>query len=187
VNFAGLAEAMGIAVALSMDSFTVAWGVGVDQGTVRPASATRLSLTFGLVQGSVLVIGWLGGNVVARVVSFYGYWVAFIILLALGTWMICGQSETEKYSKADPTSGITLILLSFATSIDAFAVGFSFALIGARILTLGLIVGLVTATLTLTGVFAGVQTRHLLPAGVEALGGTVVILVAVWILLSHAL
>ncbi len=181
----GLAEALGIAVALSMDSFTVAWGVGVDQGTVHPVPAARLSLSFGFVQGSILVLGWLGGNGVARIVSSYGYWMAFIILVTLGFWMIGGKSRTGRNFKTDPTSGITLILLSLATSVDAFAVGFSFALIDAGILVLGLIVGLVTVILTLTGVFAGVQTRHVLPPGVEILGGTIVILVAVWILLSH--
>ncbi len=89
----GLAEALGIAVALSMDSFAVAWGVGVDQGTVHPVPAVRLSLSFGFVQGSILVLGWLGGNGIARIVSSYGYWMAFIILLTLGFWMIGGTSK----------------------------------------------------------------------------------------------
>jgi putative Mn2+ efflux pump MntP len=185
VVYVGLPEAIGIAVALSMDSFTVAWGVSVDQGTVHSVPAVRLSLSFGFVQGSILILGWLSGNGVARIVFSYGYWMAFIILITLGFWMIGSKSKTERNFKADPTSGITLILLSFATSVDAFAVGFSFALIAVPILVLGLIVGLVTVILTLTGVLAGVQTRHVLPPGVEILGGTIVILVAVWILLSH--
>ena len=181
----GIPEALGIAVALSMDSLTVAWGVGVDQETVRPLPAARLSVTFGLVQGCVLVLGWLGGSGLVRIISNYGYWIACTILVALGFWMIGGKMKAGKHSEIDPTSGITVVLLAFATSIDAFVVGFSLGLIYARILDIGFIVGTVTVILALAGLFAGGLTRHVLPAGVEILGGSILILVAVWILLSH--
>lgn len=114
----GIWETLALAVALGMDAFSVALGVG-SSGTTFQGSI-RLSLHFGLFQFTMPIIGWLLGRNLVGVIQRYDHWVVFLLLGGIGAKMIYEAFKTEGEEKPirDRTRGWTLILLSIATSVD---------------------------------------------------------------------
>jgi putative Mn2+ efflux pump MntP len=177
-----------IAFALAIDALTVAWSVGSVLKTVSHQQVLRLSFSFGFFQFSMLVLGWLGGGNVEKLVGGYDHWIAFGILLVIGCKMIWDSLRSEKRTFAnDPTKGISLFALSVATSIDSLAVGFSLALVNVALIYSAIVVGLVAALLTAAGMLAGTCSRKILRFRVGILGGLVLIAIGLRILVSHLL
>ena len=115
----------GIAIGLAMDALAVAIATGIVLGKVSGRQIFRLSWHFGLFQFLMPVIGWQAGLSVERYLSGYGPWLAFGLLGLIGGKMIheaLRGSGTER-AVSDPTRGVSLVLLSVATSMDALAVG----------------------------------------------------------------
>jgi len=117
----------------------------------------RLSFHFGLFQAAMLAAGWLIGSALYSLVSAAAHWVAFALLLLVGgnvMWhAFYGAGETR--TALDPTSGWQLVFLSFATSLDALAVGLSLAMLGVSIALSASVVGLMATALTLLGMALG--------------------------------
>lgn len=150
-------EILAIAVALSMDAFAVSVSTGVTMR--RPAFGPffRMPAAFGFFQFMMPLIGWfLGGNVL-HLVEQWDHWVACTLLFIVGGKLIwetlTGSDEEEKH--VDPTSGWTIVVLAVATSIDALAVGFSFAMLQLPIVWPSVIIGIVCAGISLGGMFIG--------------------------------
>jgi putative Mn2+ efflux pump MntP len=178
-----------IALALAVDAFAVALAAGVTLPKINLRHTFRLAWHFGLFQGGMTVIGWGGGRTFRYLIESFDHWLAFILLFLVGAKMIheAFNIDEEKKSSPDPTRGWSLVMLSVATSIDALAVGLSFAFIQADILMPALIIGIVASILTALGLHLGRMVRHTgrIGAAAEIGGGLVLIGIGSKILFDH--
>ncbi len=179
----------GIALALAMDAFAVALGAGVLLNPLTKRQLFRLSFHFGLFQGMMPVIGWLAGLKLRELITVFAPWVAFGLLTFVGVKMIheALTADDDSTDRRDPTRGMTLVMLSVATSIDALAVGFSLSLLGIAIWTPALVIGLVAAILTIAGMLLGRRVGAIWGTRVEILGGIVLVGIGLKIILEHFL
>jgi manganese efflux pump family protein len=181
---------LGIAVALAMDAFAVAIAVGISLKTVSARQTFRLSWHFGLFQALMPIIGWAVGSAIRTFVLSYAHWIAFAMLAAIGSNMLREAftlDEEEEESRKDRTKGLTMVMLSVATSIDALAVGFSMSLLQISIITPAIIIGIVAATFTIIGMHLGkkVAAFKSLSMYAEVVGGLVLWLIGINILNDH--
>jgi putative Mn2+ efflux pump MntP len=177
---------LGTALALAMDAFAVATAVaaGLPEWTAR--HTFRLAWHFGLFQGMMPIFGWFGGSALLPFMAAIDHWIAFALLAFLGLRMIWQARHPEgRNQDFDPTRGWSLVVLSVATSIDAFAVGVSLCLIGISIWVPSLIIGLVTVVVTYVGTRMGRRAGHYLGQWAERIGGVVLIGIGTRILLQH--
>lgn len=181
-----LLATLGLAFGLGMDAFSVAVASGGVLGSVSIRQAFRLSFHFGLFQFAMPVVGWLIGSLVVDQIKEIDHWIAFALLGAIGARMIweAVKSEPEAVPK-DPTRGMSLVMLSVATSIDALAVGLTLAFIGTPILPPSILIGLVAANMTLLGLLLGRYAGRILGGRVEIAGGLILIGIGLKILLEH--
>jgi putative Mn2+ efflux pump MntP len=179
---------IGLALALAMDAFAVALGTGTVLARLTGRHLFRLGFHFGLFQALMPVIGWLAGQSVIQWVEAWDHWIAFGLLGLIGGRMIFEAcSDGEKPGDRDPTRGMSLIMLSIATSIDALAVGFSLSVIGVSIWMPALVIGLVAGTLTVAGMLLGDRIGSRWGSRVEILGGLVLIAIGIKVLAEHLL
>jgi putative Mn2+ efflux pump MntP len=179
---------LGLALALAMDAFAVALGTGAVLSKMTGRHIFRLGFHFGLFQAMMPVIGWLAGLSVISIVKSWDHWIAFVLLTFIGSRMIWEALKPEDQpSQRDPTRGMSLVILSIATSIDALAVGFSLSVIGVSIWMPALIIGIVAGVLTVTGMVMGSRIGDRWGSKVEILGGIVLILIGIKILTEHLL
>ena len=182
-----LLELLVIAFALAMDAFAVSLAASAS-GRARGARSTfRLSFHFGLFQGLMPLLGWLMGVELAIWVSAWDHWVAFGLLAFVGARMIRAGRRAGTTFSTDPSRGLTLVVLAVATSIDAFAVGLSLAMLGLRIVLPCVTIGVVTAALSLLGIRLGSVLSDRWGARMEIVGGVILLLVGIRILLAHLL
>ncbi len=169
-------EILLIAVALAMDAFAVALTAGATHHGHGLRPALRLSFHFGLFQFLMPVAGWFLG---IRLVSFlhsFDHWVAFGLLVFVGAHMLYEAAQRPADEQpTDPTRGLRMVTLSFATSIDALAVGLSLAMIRLEIWYPSAIIGVVTGVLSLVGIGIGRRFRHRFGRVIEVIGGLVLI------------
>lgn len=176
----------GLALALAMDAFAVALGTGAVLSRLTGRHLFRLGFHFGLFQALMPVIGWLAGLTIMQWVEAWDHWIAFSLLAIIGGRMIYEAfSDEEKTDDRDPTKGLSLVLLSIATSIDALAVGFSLSVIGVSIWMPALVIGLVAGVLTIVGMLLGGRIGDRWGSRVEILGGLVLIAIGAKILIEH--
>lgn len=184
-----LVNIFAIAVALAMDAFAVSIATGVSLQDVSSRQTFRLSWHFGLFQAIMPIIGWSAGLSIRTYIEHYDHWVAFGLLAFVGIKMIKEAFQRDKAEKQrkDQTKGMTLVMLSIATSIDALAVGFSISILKASIWVPALIIGLVAGMFTVVGLQIGQRiggaTRISLYA--ETIGGIVLIAIGFNILHEH--
>lgn len=179
-------EVVMIALVLAMDAFVVsiAAGTNIKSRGIRPLF--RLSFHFGFFQFLMPVVGWLIGYKVSLYTSEIDHWIVLILLGFVGIKMIIsGVSKKEKNYTIDPTKGLTLVVLSLATSIDAFAVGLSLALLNISIWYPAVIIGVITASLSAIGVLSGNSLSSKFGKKLEIVGGIVLILLGVKIVIEH--
>ena len=183
----GIVEIFFLAAALSMDAFAVCVA-SCSSGRVAGLRASlRLSLHTGLFQGLMPVLGWLAGRGLAAFVLSWNHWIAFGLLAFVGTRMIReGRSGPER-RRGDPSRGWMLITICLATSIDAFAVGLSLALLDRPILLPAVVIGAVTAAVAFFGTGVGRRLGRLSGSRAEIAGGLVLWAIGIRILLSHLL
>ncbi len=180
---------LAIAVALAMDAFAVAIASGVRLKRVSLRQFFRLAWHFGLFQALLPIIGWSAGLPVRDTIERFGHWVAFGLLVYVGLNMIREAFKLEEDARRhkDPTRGLTLVMLSVATSIDALAVGLTISMLKVSIWTPALIIGLVAGLFTVLGLYLGksVGSAERLSPIAEVLGGVVLLVIAVKILIEH--
>ena len=178
-----------IAVGLAMDAFAVSVACGVTITRMGLRQTLTIAASFALFQGIMPVIGWSAGLGFRNYIEPWDHWVAFCLLAGIGIKMIYGARQLEddgeqKDIDAVMTAG-RLLLLSIATSIDALAVGLSFAILNITILTPALIIGFITGGLSHGGIILGRKVGHLLEGKVEIVGGVILILIGLKILFEH--
>jgi putative Mn2+ efflux pump MntP len=179
---------IGMAVGLAMDATAVAIATSLVLGRVDGRQVFRFAFHFGLFQAAMPVIGWLAGRGLREHIERWDHWVAFALLVFVGGKAIVDvflEKDEEKKDVSDPTRGLSLIILSVATSIDAFAVGISLSLLQVTIWYPAAVIGLVTAILTVCGMLLGSQIGQRNGARVRVLGGLILIAIGVKILVEH--
>ena len=178
-----------IAVALAMDAFAVSIATGVNLKNVNSRQLFRLSWHFGLFQAFMPIIGWSAGLTIRSYIEHYDHWISFSLLAFVGVHMIKEAFQNDKTEKPikDYTKGMTLVMLSVATSIDALAVGFGLSLLKISIWMPALIIGIVAGTFTLIGMRIGerIGAAKRLSLYAEIIGGVVLISIGLDILFEH--
>ncbi len=178
-----LVEILLIAVGLSMDALAVS--VGVASRRMAPRATFRLSFHFGLFQCLMPIGGWLLGSEVARVVASFAGWIAWAVLTVVGAHMIyAGLHPSREAYRVDPSRGMTLVMLSVATSLDAFAVGFSLAMLRISIWYPAFVIGIVTGILSLIGLRVGATMGRGIGRPMEVIGGALLVGIGLRILLA---
>ena len=172
------------AFALSLDCFAVALAAGIPGGRGGVRDAARIALAFGTFQAVMPVIGWLAGRSVISYISAFDHWIAFALLAIVGARMIReGISEEEEGPLSLETG--TLVVLAVATSIDALAVGVSFALLDTGILFPCIVIGAFTFAVSFAGALLGGAVAERWGKAMEILGGLVLIGIGIRILAEH--
>lgn len=177
-------EVIVLALALSMDAFAVAIGLGSKHACRVLPLALKSAIYFGLFQALMPMIGYLGGRGVIGWVEAYAPWIAFLLLVLIGGKMIYeSMSEGIEEDIAAITHRV-MLLLAIATSIDAMAAGFSLTLLGVNPLLACALIGAVTFVFSGLGVFIGARSGTWLESKAELFGGIVLILIGIKILLA---
>ena len=164
-----------IALALSMDAFAVS----IASGMVSKKLAFKMSLSFGNFQAIMPIVGWGVGTGVKNIISSIDHWIGFFILTTIGIKMIYEAGKMERIEM----SNHAILLLSIATSIDAFAVGMAIPFLGISILMPAVIIGVITFAVCMLGFALGGKAEFL-EEKAEILGGIVLIGIGIKILLS---
>jgi putative Mn2+ efflux pump MntP len=179
-------EVLLIAVGLSMDAMAVSLCAGAGGYTATHRPALRISLSFGVFQAAMPVLGWVAGRAISSWVAGVDHWLAFGMLAFVAFRMVRSGLRPDGMDPAcDPTRGSELIVLSIATSIDALAVGFSIALLSVPILLPALLIGVVTFLLSFLAAHMGRRLNLRFGKRMEIVGGLVLGLIGLRILLAH--
>lgn len=180
-----------IALALAMDCFAVSAVCGVLIRRTEGKVMLPIAFFFGLFQALMPVIGWAATTRFSHYLEAVDHWIAFAMLAFIGVKMIADAFKAEEDKSMNPRSLKTQLLLSVATSIDALAIGISYACTGydtlAAIAVPVLIIGLVSFLMSLLGFWIGVRfgdavVKKLRP---ELLGGVILIGIGIKILIEH--
>lgn len=176
-----------LAVGLSMDAFAVSICKGLAMKKISFKQVAIVGFWFGGFQALMPTLGFLLGTTFASFVNAVADWIAFALLALIGGNMIKESLSKEEEKADDSLSFKTMLLLAIATSIDAFAVGVSFAFmnIGSLIVPAVLFIGVITFTLSMIGVKVGNVFGTKYKAKAEFAGGVILILLGVKILLEH--
>ena len=177
-----------VAIGLSFDTFAVSLSYGVIQNKIIFKKAVRLALVMAFFQSGLLVTGYFLGSFISEIMRAADHWVALILLSVLGFKMIIeGLRKNEKEETKDYSNTMTLISMAIGTSIDAFAVGISFALLSIRIWYSAILIGTVTFLASMTAIRIGKSAGERLGNRVEVIGGLILIAIGVKIFLEHTM
>lgn len=177
-----------IAVGLAMDAFAVSVCKGLSMKKINFKKLLVIALYFGIFQAVMPIIGYFLGESFENLVTSIDHWIALILLSFIGINMIreaLGKSEED--NKNDDTSFKTMVMLGIATSIDALAVGITFAFLETNIFIIALIIGVVTFIISSIGVVIGNKFGDKYEKRAEIFGGVILILMGIKILLEHLL
>jgi manganese efflux pump family protein len=179
---------IGIALGLSFDTFAVSLTYGVMQNQMFFRHAIRIAIILALVQAGLTIAGYFLGSVISESVKTFDHWIALGLLAFLGIKMIAeGVKRSEEKKAKDYGKLLVLITIAISTSIDAFAVGVSFAFLDFKIWSSGIIIGAVTFLASMTAIRIGKSTGERLGGKVEIIGGVILIAIGVKIFLEHIL
>ena len=187
-----LIEIFGIAVALSVDAMVVALCWGAVQPKIKLSHVLKFSLVFGAFQALMPALGWLAGGALYSLINAWDHWVAFGLLFFVAVSMAREAFEKDEPQESEcECSDIAwgkLAMLAVATSLDALAVGFSFAMIGMPIAMPACLIGVVCAVLTAlamaaASVLSEKAARH--SNKLSLLGAAVLLLIGLRILFEH--
>lgn len=183
-----------IGIGLSMDAFAVSICKGLCQRKMSWKSAIKISLYFGFFQGFMPLLGYFLGSQFAGLIASISNWIAFLLLAFIGGHMIKESREIKQVEEVecDINGEIKLgiknmLILSIATSIDALAVGISFALLNINIYSAILSIAIITFLFSMVGVFIGFKFGSKYKSKSEILGGVILIVIGLKILLESIL
>ncbi|MEI7855975.1 MAG: manganese efflux pump MntP family protein [Methanomicrobiales archaeon] len=175
-----------IGIGLSMDCFAVSLAIGTTTKTRLVYAAAFIAIFFSVFQAGMTVIGWLAGSSLIGLISAYDHWIAFILLAIVGGKMMWeGVRGGEEEAHIEVVQLVPVIVLSFATSIDALAVGVSFGVLQSAILFPALIIGIVCFAISFAGVMLGERLEDILGSKMEIIGGLILILIGLNVLAGH--
>jgi putative Mn2+ efflux pump MntP len=177
-----------IALGLSFDTFAVSLSYGVLQNKIFFRQAARIAIVFAVFQGGLTVSGYFLGSIISEYLKTLDHWIALGLLGFLGLKMIIeGLKRNETNEIKDYSKPVILISIAIGTSIDAFAVGVSFAFLDVRIWISGIIIGIVTFLASMTAIRIGKSAGEKLGGKVEVIGGLILVAIGLKIFLQHIL
>lgn len=174
-----------IAVGLSMDAFAVSICKGLSVRRLKPRHNLICGLYFGGFQALMPVIGWLLGRQFESLIKSIDHWIAFALLVLIGANMIREAVKNEEENLNDSFSPKTMLPLAVATSIDALAVGVTFAFLDVSIVPAVSMIGATTFILSAVGVKIGNVFGAKYKSKAELVGGIVLIAMGVKIIIEH--
>ena len=172
-----------IAIALAMDAFSVSLTKGFTQKHLNLKQILTYALFFGFFQFIMPILGYYCGEVISKFIASIASIIGFILLLAIGLNMI-RESLGDDDEITDEFSFSEVTLLAIATSIDAFAVGLTYAILNESILLPSVIIGIVAFLFTLIGIFLGKKIGNYFGGRFQIFGGVILILIGIKILLG---
>lgn len=192
------------AFALAMDAFAVSITKGMTLKKLTKETAIKIALFFGVFQAAMPLIGWILGISFQSYIKAIDHWIALILLSILGGKMIYEFYEGRKEKKLEEDaenevsstlesegnkiyeiSNKELTTLAIATSIDALAIGISFAFLNVNIIYSSLIIGIITFMLCFIGVITGRKVGGVFKDYAELIGGVILILIGINIFNEH--
>jgi putative Mn2+ efflux pump MntP len=181
-----LSDIILIAIGLAMDCFAVSIACGIAMKPFRWVPAIRIALLFGLFQAIMPLLGWLAGSTFKHLIESFDHWIAFGILMLLGGRMLWEYFFVHPDQKVlNPFKKKVAVTLAFATSIDALAVGLSFAFLHIDLIKPVSIIGAASLFFAALGLFIGNRYGHRFKIPAELFGGLVLIGIGVKILVEH--
>ena len=181
----GILEILLIGVGLAMDAFAVSICKGLAMKKIDWKKAIIIGLYFGIFQGVMPIIGYFLGTTFQSLVTSMDHWIAFVLLALIGGNMIKEAFDYESEGCNDNIDFRTMLVLAIATSIDALAVGITFAFLKTNLLVAVLVIGIITFILSLIGVKIGNKFGSKYESKAELVGGIILILMGLKILLEH--
>lgn len=180
-----LIEIIILSVGLAMDAFAVSICKGLSMKKMNWKNAIIIALYFGLFQALMPVLGYFLGSTFEHIVTQIDHWIAFILLGLIGGNMIKESFNSEEDKKNDSVDFKTMVVLAIATSIDALAVGITFAFLQVNILVAVALIGSITFAISLVGVKVGNKFGDKFQNKAEFAGGVILIILGLKILLEH--
>jgi manganese efflux pump family protein len=176
-----------LSIGLSFDTFAVSLGIGLIENDIKFLQATRISAYFGFFQAIMPILGWCLGYLVKDYIIQIDHWLAFILLLFIGSKMIYESFSKSKEEKFNPHDIKVILLMSLATTIDAFVIGITFAFLNVNLINAFFIIGFITFIIAMLGMLFGKKIGIQFGKKMEILGGGILILIGLKILLEHLL
>ena len=184
-NNMGAIEILLISIGLAMDAFAVSVCKGLAMKKMSWKKAIIIGLYFGIFQAVMPVIGYFLGTTFERFITYVDHWVAFILLVGIGINMVKEAFDKESENRNDNVDMKTMLVLSIATSIDALAIGITFACLKIHIVMPVITIGLITFIISVIGVKIGNRFGDKYEKKAEIMGGVILILLGIKILLEH--
>lgn len=180
-----MVEILLISIGLAMDAFAVSVCKGLAMKKMSWKKAIIIGLYFGIFQAVMPVIGYFLGTTFERFITNVDHWVAFILLVGIGINMVKEAFDKESENRNDNVDVKTMLVLSIATSIDALAIGITFACLKIHIVMPVITIGLITFIISVIGVKIGNRFGDKYEKKAEIMGGVILILLGIKILLEH--
>lgn len=181
----GIAEILLISISLGMDACAVAICKGLSMKKMNWKKACIIGLYFGIFQALMPIIGYALGCHFGEIIRNVEHWIALILLSAIGINMIKEAMQEENENNNDNIDFKTMIILAIATSIDALAVGITFAFLKVEIISSAILIGIVAFVLSVLGVKIGNVFGDKYGKKAEMAGGIILILIGIKIVLEH--
>ncbi len=182
----GTFEILILAIGLAMDAAAVSLAAAASGYAKDGRAVFRLAFHFGLFQFMMPVIGWFLGVSFVSYFKAVDHWIAFALLLFVGSRMILsGMDRSETVHPKDPSRGMTMVMLSVATSIDALAIGLSLAMLEVDIWYPSVMIGIITGALSCLAIGIGKRLGSLFGKRMEIVGGLILILIGVRIMAAE--
>jgi len=180
-------KSIALGAGLAMDAFSVSLANGLNEPKMKKGRMSFIAWVFAFFQFLMPVLGYLLGSTFARLICAFDHWVAFGLLGFIGgkmIWEAVFEKEVCEESK-NPLDNYTLFILAIATSIDALAVGITFATMTVPVLMASAIIGIITFFVCLFGVYLGSRCGNFLGNKAEVIGGLVLLGIGTKILIEH--
>lgn len=181
----GIVELLLISIGLGMDAFAVAVCKGISMKKMDWKKAIIIGLYFGGFQGLMPLLGFILGKGFENIVTSVDHWIAFTLLAIIGLNMIREAFSKDEEKMDDSVCFKSMIVLAIATSIDALAIGITFAFLKVNILLAILMIGIITFILSVIGTKIGNKCGDKFGSKAEFAGGIILILIGTKILLEH--
>jgi manganese efflux pump family protein len=181
----GLITLFFLSIGLCFDTFAVSVSSGLIKKEILFWQAFRIAIILAFFQATMPLFGWLGGITIKNWIEPFDHWFALGILSVLGVKMLIESQKNSTDKNIDPMDIKVIVSMALATSIDAFAVGISFAIIQVNMIVAFLVIGSVTFIVAMLGILFGKKAGSHLGSKMEIIGGLILIAIGIKIVIEH--
>ncbi len=174
-----------LSLSLSFDTFAVSVSSGIVCSHIKFRQALRFSIIMAFFQGTMPLVGWMAGSGIRGYIELFDHWIAALLLFLVAGRMFYTALTTKDTLKVNPLKLKTQLSLALATSIDALAIGFSFALLEVMVFIAAFIIGSVTFFAAMTGLLIGKKSGQRFGKPLEIAGAIILVIIGIKILVLH--